>query len=174
MPVALPVVVGQLTRAHPEDIFIDEQDIGQTDVLAYLLPTRDYPLLGEAFDRLSENLLINKIYTPFLGYVTLALAILGVLSHRRRAGFWTLALIGCMLLALGPQLRVNGQLYSDVPMPYRLVEGLFRILRKPDRFNAIVGLPMAMLAAFGAQALLQHRRAVALPACWLSPWACSF
>jgi hypothetical protein len=55
-------------------------------------------------------------------------------------------------------LRVTGQIYPDVPMPYRLVEGLFRILRKPDRFNAIVGLPMAMLAAFGAHALLQHRR----------------
>jgi hypothetical protein len=159
LPVSLPVVVGQLTRAHPEDIFLDEQDTGQTDVLAYLLPTHDHPLASPALRQLSENLLINQTYTPFLGYVTLGLAIIGTLSRRRRAGFWALAAIGCALLALGPQLRINGQLYPDVPMPYRLVEGLFRILRKPDRFNVILGLPMAMLASFGGQALLQRRRA---------------
>ncbi|CAG0930996.1 hypothetical protein TFLX_01951 [Thermoflexales bacterium] len=158
LPVALPVVVGQLTRAHPEDIFIDEQDIGQTDVLAYVLPTSNYPVSNEAFQHLSQNLLINQTYTPFLGYVTLALAIIGALIYRRRAGFWVLTAIVCVLLALGPQLRVNGQLYPDVPMPYRLVEGLFRILRKPDRFNVILALPIAMLATFGVMALIQRRQ----------------
>ncbi len=158
LPVTLPVVVGQLTREHPEDIFLDEQDTGQTDVLAYLLPTRDHPLSSEATRQLSENLLINQSYIPFLGYVTLALAIFGTLSRRRQAGLWALAAIGCALLALGPQLRVNGQLYPDVPMPYRMVEGVFRILRKPDRFNVVLGLPVAMLASFGAQALLQRRQ----------------
>jgi hypothetical protein len=157
LPMTLPIV-GQLTRAHPEDIFLDEQDTGQTDVMAYLLPPRDHPLSSEATLHLSENLVINQTYVPFLGYVTLALAILGALSDRKRAGFWVLATMVCALLALGPQLRVNGQLYPDVPMPYRLVEGLFRILRKPDRFNVVLGLPMAMLAAFGVQTLLQRRR----------------
>lgn len=160
LPVALPVVVGQLTREHPEDIFLDEQDTGQTDGLAYLLPPRDHPLSSEATRQLSENLVINQTYVPFLGYVTLALAILGALSNRKQAAFWVLAALVCVLLALGPQLRVNGQLYPDVPMPYRLVEGLFRVLRKPDRFNVVLGLPMAMLAAFGVQALLQRRQVI--------------
>ncbi len=158
LPAALPVIVGQLTRAHPEDIFLDEQGTGQTDVLAYLLPTPDHPLSNDAIQQLPENLLINQIYTPFLGYAALALAIFGTVSRRRRASFWALAAIVCALLALGPELRVNGQLYPDVPMPYRLVEGVFRVLRKPDRFNVVLGLPMAMLASFGVQALLQHRK----------------
>jgi hypothetical protein len=157
VPVALPVVVGQLTRDHPEDIFLDEQDTGQTDVLAYVLPTSGHPLSSEATRQLSENLLINQTYVPFLGYTTLALAILGALTRRRQAGFWVLAAIICALLALGPQLRVNGQLYPDVPMPYRLVEDVFRILRKPDRFNVVLGLPMAMLASFGVVTLFQRR-----------------
>lgn len=157
LPMTLPIV-GQLTRQHPEDIFLDEQDIGQTDVLAYVLPPRDHPLSSEATLQLSENLVINQTYVPFLGYVTLALAILGALSNRQQAAFWVLAALVCILLALGPQLRVNGQLYPDVPMPYRLVEDLFRVLRKPDRFNVVLGLPLAMLTAFGVQALLQRRQ----------------
>jgi hypothetical protein len=41
-------------------------------------------------------------------------------------------------------------------MPYRLVEDFFllRLLRRPDRFNIFLGLPMAMLVAWGMEALL--------------------
>jgi hypothetical protein len=38
------MVVAQLTRTYPEDIFIDEQIHGQTDLLAYVLPNRDLTL----------------------------------------------------------------------------------------------------------------------------------
>jgi hypothetical protein len=56
-------------------------------------------------------------------------------------------------------LRLDGQLYPQVPMPYRLVGDLWfvRILRKPDRFNVFLGLPLGMLAAWGVSALSPKR-----------------
>ncbi|MCP4535506.1 MAG: hypothetical protein GY831_30330, partial [Delftia sp.] len=55
-----------------------------------------------------------------------------------------------------PVLRVNGQLYPAVPMPYRLTNWLpvLRWLRFPDRFNVFLALPLAVLAAYGARAVL--------------------
>lgn len=154
---AAPMIRAQLTRAYPDDIFIDEQDWGQTDVLAYVLPSRYHPLWGDATFRLYENFIVNKVYVAFLGYTTIALAVAGAAKDWHRARFWVLMAVVCVALALGPQLRVNGQLYPQAPMPYRLVGDLFfvRILRKPDRFNIFLGLPVGMLVSLGIAALLR-------------------
>ncbi len=157
-PLAAPIISAQLTRTYQDDIFIDEQTWGQTDVLSYVLPSRYHPLWGDAVLRLYENLIVNKVYIAFLGYTTLALAIVGAVKNWRQARFWVLAAVVYVALALGPQLRINGQLYPQVPMPYRLVGDLFfiRILRKPDRFNVFLGLPVAMLVSLGMAALLRR------------------
>jgi hypothetical protein len=155
---AAPMISAQLSRDYPDDIFIDEQDWGQTDVLSYVLPSRYHPLWGDAAFRFYESFIVNKVYVAFLGYTTLALAVAGAVKNWRQARFWVLAAVVYVALALGPQLRVNGQLYSQVPMPYRLVGDLFfiRILRKPDRFNVFLGLPVAMLVSLGMAALLRR------------------
>jgi len=157
-PLAAPIVKAQLTRTYPGDIFIDEQTWGQTDVLSYVLPSRYHPLWGDAAFRLYDNLIVNKVFVAFLGYTTIALAVIGAAKNWRRARFWVLAAAVYVALALGPQLRINGQLYPQVPMPYRLVGDLFfvRILRKPDRFNVFLGLPVAMLVSLGMAALLRR------------------
>jgi hypothetical protein len=157
-PLAAPIVKAQLTSTHQDDIFIDEQTWGQTDVLAYVLPSLYHPLWGDAARRLYENLIVNKVFVAFVGYTTIALAVVGAAKDWRRARFWVLAAVVYVALALGPQLRVNGQLYPQVPMPYRLVGDLFfiRILRKPDRFNVLLGLPVAMLVSLGMAALLRR------------------
>jgi hypothetical protein len=63
-------------------------------------------------------------------------------------------------LALGPVLRLNGQLYVKLPMLYRMLEPLFifRLIRVPERYNMVLALPMAMMAAYGAAELLTHLR----------------
>jgi hypothetical protein len=167
---ATPMISAQLTRTYPDDIFIDEQDWGQTDVLSYVLPSRYHPLWGDAAFRFYENFIVNKVYVAFWGYTTLALAVVGAAKDWRRARFWVLAAVVYVALALGPQLRVNGQLYPQVPMPYRLVGDLFfiRILRKPDRFNVFLGLPVAMLVSLGMAALLRPELAEGLRR-YLSP-----
>ncbi len=153
---AAPMIAAQLARTYPDDIFIDEQDWGQTDVLAYVLPSRYHPLWGDAAFRLYQSFIVNKVYVAFLGYTTIALAVAGAVKDWRRARFWVLAAVVYVALALGPQLRVNGRLYPQAPMPYRLIGDLFfvRILRKPDRFNVFLGLPVAMLVSLGMAALL--------------------
>jgi hypothetical protein len=158
-PLAAPVAVAYLTQPDTEEmLLLDEQAISQTDLLAYVLPSRNHPLWSDAAYQVYKNFIDNKVYVAFLGYTTLALALWGAVRDWRQARFWLLAALVYILLALGPQLRVNGQLYPQVPMPYRLVGDLWfvRILRKPDRFNVFLGLPVGMLASLGVAALARQ------------------
>jgi hypothetical protein len=158
-PLVIPVVSAYLTQPSPEDALTDNSLIGQTDLLAYVLPSRSHPLWNDAAKQVYDNFVDNKVYVAFVGYTTLALALWGSVKRWRQARFWLLAAVVYVLLALGPQLRLNGQLYPQVPMPYRLVGDLWfvRILRKPDRFNVFLGLPLGMLAAWGIAALSPRR-----------------
>lgn len=154
-----PMAIPPLTQTPPKDIFIDEQTQGQTDLLAYILPSRYHPLWGDAISRLYKNFTVNRLYVPFLGYTAIALALYGAAKNWQQSRLWVLATAAYIALALGPQLRVNGQLYPKIPMPYRLVGDLFfiRFLRRPDRFNILLGLPMGILVSLGTKALARHR-----------------
>jgi len=159
-PLAAPTVLAQLTRTYPEDVFIDQQATADTDLLAYVLPSRYHPLWGDAAFQLYKGLIGgSRTRAPFLGYTAIVLALYGTVKRWRSARFWVLAAMIYIALALGPQLRIGNQLYPQVPMPYRLVGDLFfvRILRRPHRFNLFVGLPVGMLASWGMTALLRRR-----------------
>jgi len=160
LPFAAPVAVYQLTRDHPEDIYLDEQYDTQTDLLAYVLPSHAHPLWGEAMTPFYDVMPENFSYTPFIGFVTLLLALWGLAQGWPHTRFWLLAALLFFMLALGPELQVNGRLYPAVPMPYSLVENnpLIRLLRNPDRFNVLLGMPVAVLAAFGVADLLRRLR----------------
>ncbi len=159
LPFAAPVARFQLMRDHPEDIFLDEQYDTQTDLLAYVLPSHAQPLWGEAIKPFYDVMPENFSYTPFLGFVTLLLAVWGVVKGWPSTRFWLLAAGLFFVLALGPELQINGRLYPAIPMPYRLIEdfSLIRLLRNPDRFNVMLGIPIAMLASFGVASLLRER-----------------
>jgi hypothetical protein len=158
-PLALPVISAYLTQSSPEDTVTDESPTGQTDLLAYVLPSRNHPLWSDTAKQVYDNFIDNKVYVAFVGYTTLALALWGSMKRWRQTRFWLLATLVYVLLALGPQLRLNGQLYPQIPMPYRLVGDLWfvQILRKPDRFNVFLGLPLGMLASWGVAALSFQR-----------------
>ena len=158
-PLAVPVVVGQLTRTFPDDVLIDDAVRANTDLLAYLLPNDNLYLWGRVVPLLGENLRFTTERVEFIGYTTLLLALYGLVMHWPEARFWVLAAGVHVVLALGPQLRVGSQLYPQVPMPYRLVGDLFfvRILRAPHRFNVYLGLPVGMLAAWGVKAVVGKR-----------------
>ena len=160
MPLAYPVVVAQLTRDNSTDLQLDEQGWGQTDLLAYLVPGANHPWWGDAVQPYSANFVVNKAYVPFLGYSVLLVGILGVVYRWRSTGLWLLMAGVYVLLALGPVLRVNGVTFPSLPMPYRLIEDLFlvRLLRKPDRFNILLSIPVGMLAGYGAVVLNGRRR----------------
>jgi hypothetical protein len=160
LPITLPVAVHQLTRDNPEDLYLDEQDEKQTDLLAYISPTQQHPLwestLEPIYGRFHQNFDIqNRLRTPYLGYSVLLLALVGASVAAPRSRAWTIMAVILILFALGPILRVNGQLLPQIPMPYRLVENnpLMRLLRQTDRINVLLGLPVGILAGFGMAAV---------------------
>jgi hypothetical protein len=159
-PLVAPMISHLSLQSFLEDITVAEPLTYQTDLLAYLLPGRRHSVWGDQLAPLRANLdYENVLRSPFLGYVVLALALYGTVKRWRQAGFWLLAACLYLVLALGPELMVNGQLYRGVPMPYRFVEEwlLTPIVRRPHRFNLFLALPVAMLAALGVAELICRR-----------------
>jgi hypothetical protein len=158
-PLAMPMLLDQVTRAHPEDVLIDDSAKESTDLLAYVLPNSNLALWGHVVPLLGERFRFISDRVDFVGYTALLLALYGTLRQWEKARLWALGAASYVALGLGPQLHLGSQLYPQVPMPYRLVGDLFvvRLLRAPHRFNIYLGLPMGMLAAWGVVALLRQR-----------------
>jgi hypothetical protein len=143
-------------RSTPASLVKDQSEsTQQLDVLAYFLPSRKHPLLGDLtrplFDRFYADRGGARSYPGYLGLVALVAALVGTWTSRRAALPWAVTAVVLCLLALGPVLRVAGRLYPQVPMPYRLAARLYvlRLLRFPDRLNMFLALPVSVLAAFG-------------------------
>ncbi|MAT99098.1 MAG: hypothetical protein CL608_18285 [Anaerolineaceae bacterium] len=162
LPAAVPVALSQLNDANPDDIFVDEQWSRQTDLLSYVVPSFYHPLWGKGplADKIhlydDHDIIIPR--TPFLGYTLIFLALSAFLAKRRENWFWGMTAVLYLLIALGPILRINEQFYPEFPMPYRLIGDfyLIRILRQPQRFNIILGIPLVILAAQGAKYWFQR------------------
>lgn len=99
----------------------------------------------------------------YVGYGLLALAALGLMTpaiaRRYRITFGVLAAF-FSLVALGPNLQVAGYV-SSVPMPYRLLELIFPLLKMggvPARLSVVSILACAVLAGGGLTWLLRERR----------------
>ena len=166
-------------RSAPADLVVKEDEaLKQTDLLAYLTPSRYHPGLGaltwSAYDRYYAHRGGQRPFAAYTGVTVLLLAVLGLRQRRRAAIPWAATGLVLILLALGPVLRVGGQPYSAVPMLYRLASRLWmvRLLRFPERFNMFLALPVAVLAGHGLAWLLERIRdrrqwATAVAACVL-------
>jgi hypothetical protein len=155
LPLLLPAASDMLQGQSVQELQTGDFDNTQTDALAYFVPTRYQPVLGELLTDTYANLGKNNLWMPYLGYAALLLAVVGVASQRRRSLGWLVAGLMCIVLALGPQLRVNGVAYPAVPLPFALLQNIFpfSFLRSPDRFNIVVPLSLALLAAWGFAAI---------------------
>lgn len=143
----------------------DDSAIWQTDLLAYFVPPTLNPFVGARLVPVYEHFVANRAFMPYLGYAALALAMLACGRRRGEAAFWASTGALWAVLAAGPTLRVAGRLIPSVPMPYRLVGGLFPLstIRSPDRLNLLLVFSLAVLAGLGAARLARRRRwAVAL------------
>ncbi len=155
-PLAAPLVFDQFTRDFPEEVFLDEAIWGRTDLLAYFVPSIHNGIWQERVAPIYDNFVVNQFYTPFAGFTTLILSAVGVVRRWRKSWIWLLLALFYFMLALGPELVINGRSFPALPMPYRLVEDFFlmRMIRRPDRLNIFLSLPLAMLAGWGMQAVL--------------------
>jgi hypothetical protein len=125
------------------------------DLAGFLVPTMHHPLFGDLIAQTGiEN--FDKGQHIYLGYSLLILAGLGFYTHRRDPGvrFWLLAGLLFALLALGPQIVVNGR-PTGLAGPFTILQNLpfFKGNRYPSRYSVMLFLSLAPLAAFGFAAL---------------------
>ncbi|HTP06608.1 MAG TPA: hypothetical protein VMP08_00040 [Anaerolineae bacterium] len=156
LPFILPAAQLFTQATSPDALIADEQTWGQTDLAAYFLPMTYHPLVGSIVQPVYENFIKNRAWMPYLGIVPLLLAVWGALRAKRRAVPWVIIGLFCFIMALGPFLRVNGVELTSIPLPYALIGDRFplNILRSPDRYNLLLPLAMAPLAAWGVQDVL--------------------
>lgn len=139
------------------DVSADETLTGSTDLVAYIVPPFYHPLWGTLVKPLTEPFIVNKVFTPFIGYSTLFLLLMGVGLRPKKGIFWFAVSLLYISFALGPRLVANGQPLLET-MPYDLIQNslLEAIIRRPDRLNVLVSIPVGILTALGFQAIFEQ------------------
>ncbi len=139
------------------------------DLVGLVTPTELHPLWGSGDWEASLRAVqtgdsrFSDVNTVFVGYATLALAVLGAVVAGRRARAWLVIALIAFVLALGPLLQINGRSLYDldglqvtVPLPYILLHYIpfVKGFRAPNRFSLVLLQAMAVLAGYGAAWLL--------------------
>jgi len=131
----------------------------QTDLLAYVLPMPQNPLVGDwTADIYGQKFAINEQYWAYIGFVPLLLGFYAAVSRPRKALPWLLTGLFFFVLALGPVLRVNGEVYSAIKLPYGWATSLFSTLglNWPNRFNLALAVSLSALVGIACAQLFDH------------------
>jgi hypothetical protein len=164
-----PLLVPMVREAQQFRFMVPDPAQSRTlsaDLLAFVTPQEFHPLWGRwAQERARVFTSTVSEHSVFVGYAALALAALGAWKTRRRIGPWPLIAVVFGLLALGPVLHIGGQTAllpgsREIPLPYgwlARVIPFMEITRSVSRFDALVMLAVAMLAAVGAEWLCRHQ-----------------
>ena len=176
-PVLLPILRQFLTQDFSLQGWGDAL-ILSADLRSWFTPSTLHPLFGG--DLLTELRAIRlralipngaaqavgfrDFNTVFLGWATLALALVGTLAFWRRVRLWVWTTVVFGLFTLGPLLQINGQYRFDLdgieatfPMPYALLHYLpiIRANRAPNRNSVVLMLGLAVLVGYGVYCLLR-------------------
>ena len=174
-----PLLANMLPDLRAEGDFLTSgggfADIFSADLAGYAVPTQLHPLLGGVIRAWSHDstpqpdgshFAVNKGQQIYLGYVALALAVVGTWRGRRRGEtwFWVTSSLLFFVLTLGPNLRVAGH-DTGIPLPFRLLEILpfFKGNRYPSRYSVMLMLSVAPLVAAGANGVLRVACSVLFP-----------
>ena len=169
-----PVLANMLPDLRTEGDFFTSgggfADIFSADLAGYATPTQLHPVLGGIVRAWShdsstqpdgQQFAVDKGQQVYVGYVALALAILGLWRNRRRWDTWLWGAAAAMffILTLGPNLRIAGY-DTGIPLPFRVMEVLpfFKGNRYPSRYSVMLLMSLAPLVAAGAHALFFLRR----------------
>jgi hypothetical protein len=129
------------------------------DILSFFVPT---PYNG-IFGRLS--LAYASIYhgdisetSSYLTYTAIILAVIALWKSFKENRLWLALAVVFGIMALGPILLVAGS-NTGVPLPYMAYRLLpfFNTVREPGRFDMIVTIALAIMAAYGVKALTEHK-----------------
>jgi hypothetical protein len=152
----LPFVIGAggLGGVALEDWY-ERQVYHSVALVDLIVPNIQHPLWGAAAAKWHGRL------HPFgleagagVGLVVYALCGLALLRGWRRAWPWLLLGLLCLLLAMGPQLRLTAA-PSPLPGPFLLLDlaGPFRNSSRPSVFVALALVPVSALVALGLAGL---------------------
>jgi len=142
------------------------------DLAGFFTPSALHPLWGQDWVTYLRHVRegtarFSDVNMAFVGYITPALALLGLIVHRRRAMPWAVLASVFALLSLGPLLHVNGKTQFDfgglrttVPLPFILLHyvPLLKANRVPSRNMTMLMLMLAVLVAYGVHWLLTKVR----------------
>jgi len=128
------------------------------DVLQFLLPSPQNPILGRYSAPFFSNFLSFLQVQTYIGYTVLALSVVGLYIRRKDRGviFWAFLAVVAFLISLGPSVIVNGQVtglqgiwtYLDYLIPF------FKSFRTPFRIDYLVAFGLAVLAGYGVAAVI--------------------
>ncbi len=147
---------------------VEEANKFSADLLSFVTPSSAHPLWGKAIAPLAARFLGGFAErTLFLGYTTLALALVALVRRGRELFFWLCAGLIFLLLALGPTLHIGGATAlgpngESISLPYALafqipwVSSLLAVARSISRFGWMVMLCSVVLSAFGLKELTQR------------------
>jgi hypothetical protein len=155
LPIVAPMLY-EATRADYMNRYPPDDPLRlSADLIAYLVPHRHHPLWGGAPWAWGVGFGVNRRF--YLGIVVLLLALIALL-RTPAARPWGIMTLGFAILSLGPELRFNEQA-TGIVLPWALFMDLpiVRLTRQPDRFNILVTIGLALLAAYGTASLLRMR-----------------
>ena len=143
---AFPLLREQVRAGYAEP---DIDWVFNTDVLALITPSFFHPLWGDAVRPLYDRFPAPN-RPAFVGYVVLAMALLGLPRLRREHGWLVITTLLALVLALGTRLHVNGNILVPTLPWYTPIIGF---IRTPIRLNLVLGQCLAILAGFGVAAI---------------------
>ena len=148
------------------------------DLFGFLTPTSLHPLNRNWVQELDlvrqEISYFVDVNTVFLGYVTLALALVAAIRFWKTLKVWAMSALVFVILCLGPLLHVGGKSVFDFdglqvtfPLPFLLLHyiPLLKENRAPNRFSVLVMLSLAVLIGFAMAWILRKAegRKIILP-----------
>ena len=140
------------------------------DLVGWWTPTALHPLWGTDWPArlraVQEGTApFRDVNTVFLGFMTSALAAIGLLWAWKRYRGWPLAAILAAIFTLGPLLQIRGRiiynfdgLETSIPLPFILLHYIPFVKgnRTANRWSIVLMLALAILAAWGAWWLLRR------------------
>lgn len=161
LPFLRPILEEQLTR-DASYMAVDVEEGRGNDLLALFIPNRLHPVLGPVFLEANAEIGYTRNAPPYLGFVALGVAAIGIATSRRKARFWWLSGLLFLVLSLGAQLNWRGDPLLGIQLPW--ARPIISVLRHPLRLNTLVFLSLAVLTAFGVRRV--HRRIAACEKRW--------
>ncbi|HKW03732.1 MAG TPA: hypothetical protein VJN71_00410 [Nitrososphaerales archaeon] len=129
-----------------------------SDLLEFIIPSSQNPFFQAISRPIYANFHANANVRTYIGYTTLGLSIVGLIStkEKRQAIFWLA--IGALgfLMALGPYVVLNGNVtvIPGIWQWFYFFVPFFESIRTPYRFDYLLALGVAVLSGYGVASIM--------------------